>query len=182
MKITVSHIPPDGLHIHFTEKADHFPVLADMIADREIAFSTPVTGEISAVVMSEELIEVRGRLTATLSCECGRCLEPFEQPLTRTFLLNFVNAHEEEEGLSEEGGEHEIMDKDISTEYFTGDVIELSDAIQEQIVMNLPARPLCSDTCKGLCPSCGANLNLSSCACKPATGHPAFAVLKGLKT
>ena len=96
---------------------------------------------ISAVVMSEELIEVRGRLTATLSCECGRCLEPFEQPLTRTFLLNFVNAHEEEEGLSEEGGEHEIMDKDISTEYFTGDVIELSDAIQEQIVMNPPGLP-----------------------------------------
>ncbi len=182
MKITVSHIPPDGHQVHFTEKPDHFPVLADMIARKEIAFSEPVTGEISALVMSEDLVEIRGRIGTTLSLTCGRCLEPIDQPLSRTFVLNFVNTGEKDADSVEEGAEHEIMDKDISTEHFTGDVIELGDILQEQIVLSLPAKPLCDETCKGLCPSCGINLNQSSCTCKPATGHPAFTVLKGLKT
>jgi len=54
-------------------------------------------------------------------------------------------------------------------------------AIQEQVILGLPQHPLCSDVCKGLCQSCGNNLNLSACGCSPFTGHPAFAVLKGLK-
>ncbi len=182
MKITVSHIPPDGHHVHFTEKPDHFPVLADMIARKEIAFSGPVTGEIRVQVMSEDLVEIRGRIGTTLALTCGRCLEPFEQPIAQTFELNFVNTGEKGDETNGEGGEREILDRDISTEYFSGDVIELSDILQEQIVMNLPARPLCNEVCKGLCPSCGVNLNQSSCTCKPVTGHPAFTVLKGLKT
>jgi uncharacterized protein len=189
MKITISHIPPGGFHFEFTENAEFFPVLADMIKHNEIGFASPVSGEISAVVMSDDLVEIKGRVSVTLSCECGRCLEPFQEQLKRTFMLNFVNFVKnldgknplEDNSFSDDEG-NEITAKDISTEYFNGDIIELQDAVQEQILLNLPPRPLCSEECKGLCPVCGSNLNLSSCSCELVKGHPAFAVLKGLKT
>lgn len=186
MKITIAHIPPDGFHFEFTKNAAFFPVLSDMINSKDIGFSSPVSGEISAVVMSDDLVEIRGRVNVTLSCECGRCLEPFEQELKRTFMLNFVKNPDEKnpvrkETLSDNEDGNEITDKDITTEYFIGDAIELKESIQEQIILNLPPRPLCSEECKGLCPVCGLNLNVSSCNCTQTKGHPAFAVLKGLK-
>ncbi len=182
MKITVSHIPPGGFHFQFSEKPDDFPVLADMVQNREIVFTAPVTGEISATVMADDLVEIKGEIRSALTFECGRCLESFEQELSRSFFLNFVLEKNDSERVSDPGDEHEILEKDISTEHYTGDTIELKDAVQEQILLGLPLRPICSEQCKGLCPVCGSNLNQTTCGCTVVKGHPAFAVLKGLKT
>jgi uncharacterized protein len=181
MRITVSHIPPGGYHFEFTEKAGSFPVLAQMMEKGEVEFLSPVTGEISALVMGDDLVEIKGRIMASLAFECGRCLERFQIELKRTFAIDFVKEPDKPADSSDGEDDYEIMETDIGTEYFTGDVIELSDTLQEQLVMNLPPHPLCSDGCKGLCPSCGTNLNSSSCSCTPKQGHPAFAALKGLK-
>jgi uncharacterized protein len=181
MKITVSHIPPDGLTLTYSEKSEFFPVLADLIKKGELKVSNPVKAVVNVQVMSEDLVEISGEISTVLTLECGRCLTPFDEPLKREFTLGFVKHGQKEFAGDEDEDGIEIREDDIETEFFTGDVIELKNTLQEQVVMGLPLRPLCSESCNGLCQSCGTNLNQSTCTCIPSTGHPAFAVLKGLK-
>jgi uncharacterized protein len=51
----------------------------------------------------------------------------------------------------------------------------------EQFVLSLPAKVLCDFACKGLCPRCGANLNLEECGCVEDEGDPRMAVFKNIK-
>ncbi len=44
--------------------------------------------------------------------------------------------------------------------------IDLSNAIYEQLLLCMPTRVLCSQDCKGLCPECGINKNISGCDCE----------------
>ncbi len=174
-------MPPDGLSLVFTEKADFFPVLADLITQGEFRFVSPVKTKISAYILSNETIEITGNITTLLRLECGRCLEPFEHPLTHSFLLGFVKHTHSDASIPDDDNEIEVREEDISTEYYVGDVIELKNIIQEQVVISLPQKALCSESCKGLCQNCGTNLNHSACTCMQINCHPAFAALKSLK-
>jgi uncharacterized protein len=72
---------------------------------------------------------------------CARCLEDLYSTEERTYKFDF-----------------EI---DPSIEY-----IDLGEEIRQEIIMSNPAKVLCSKDCKGICPGCGANLNLEKCKCK----------------
>lgn len=67
-------------------------------------------------------------------------------------------------------------------------MIDLGDAISDAVVMDTPFVVLCQPDCKGLCPTCGANLNEGDCGCAEAaeqawvdSDENPFAALKGLK-
>ena len=47
--------------------------------------------------------------------------------------------------------------------------IDLRPAIREQWVLAAPGYALCREACKGLCPRCGADLNLGACDCASET-------------
>ena len=66
----------------------------------------------------------------------------------------------------EEGAE--VAADDLDTFAFDGEVIELEPLLREQFVLSLPYAPLCREDCKGLCPTCGTNLNESTCNCTPS--------------
>ena len=59
--------------------------------------------------------------------------------------------------------------------------IDLTEAVQEQILLSLPLRPLCREDCKGLCPGCGEDLNKGACGCSGKAVDPRLAVLGNLK-
>ncbi|MGN1202031.1 MAG: YceD family protein [Eubacterium sp.] len=44
--------------------------------------------------------------------------------------------------------------------------LDLDELVNEEVSLNLPAKVLCKEDCKGLCPQCGTNLNVSKCDCK----------------
>jgi uncharacterized protein len=77
--------------------------------------------------------------------------------------------------------EVELNEEDLDLSFYEGDSVDLTPLIQEELVLALPTRPLCRETCKGLCPQCGANLNQQVCGCIPAVGDPRLAVLRSLK-
>ena len=54
---------------------------------------------------------------------------------------------------------------------------DLTDAIREAIILNLPAFPRCSETCRGLCELCGADLNQSTCDCNKKRGDVRWTAL-----
>ncbi|MBI5187527.1 MAG: DUF177 domain-containing protein, partial [Nitrospirae bacterium] len=64
--------------------------------------------------------------------------------------------------------------------FYSGEELELLDLIKEQVMLNLPMKPLCSDSCKGICPQCGTDLNEGNCGCSREDIDPRLEVLKRL--
>ena len=57
--------------------------------------------------------------------------------------------------------------------------VDLDEVFTTAAVLNMDAKHVCSEDCKGLCPTCGADLNEGSCGCKPER-DPRFAALAQL--
>jgi uncharacterized protein len=128
---------------------------------------------------------VTGRVETRLRLECGRCLEPFEIPVESAFELRYVPAPgtpapgQAHQGRGE-AVEQEVAEDDLTTAYYKDESLDLGELMHEQFVLALPMKPLCSDACQGLCPSCGTNLNKATCDCQPAWTDPRLAALQGL--
>lgn len=90
-----------------------------------------------------EAILVRGTLTIVLRCRCDRCLVYYDQPVAVPEVCEFFEPP-------------------------VPDVLDLTPSLREDILINFPAKYLCREDCRGLCPTCGANLNVRECHCARA--------------
>jgi uncharacterized protein len=109
----------------------------------------------------------QGTVESRLGLECVRCLEPFSLPITleleETFRLPGTKPRQDAPyAVGEDGW------------------LDLAPMLREQCWLAIPMKPLCRPNCKGLCPRCGANLNLEPCTCKELEGDPRLALLKEL--
>ncbi len=183
MKIDIRNITEKGLSLSFNKKSDFFPVLKELTDNGEYTFLTPVNTKINVYCTVDKNIEVKGVSTSSINISCDRCLTKFIYPISAEFKLIFSDkkpALPDEDSLNEEGVE--ITDVAIDIEYYNGNIIQLKNSIQEQVILEFPHRALCNENCKGLCQKCGGNLNEKECGCEKDVGHPAFAALKNLKT
>jgi len=119
---------------------------------------------------------VAGQLSGEVGLNCSRCVEPFTVPITTAFDLRYVPRAE-----NTAEGEEEVEEDDLSTAFYDNDEIDLSQLIMEQFQLALPMKPLCAETCKGLCPNCGTNLNTGACDCNQKWEDPRFAALRSMK-
>lgn len=94
------------------------------------------------------VLTVFGRMTT----HCARCLKELETDVE-------FEVHE----LLSQREEAENADEDIIL--FDGHTIEIDDIIADNFLMNVSGRYLCDEDCKGLCPTCGQNLNEKDCGC-----------------
>jgi len=92
---------------------------------------------------------VDGKFTAKVAGECVRCLDEFMQPLETEFQELFAY--------------HSRHTKDA--EYYVPEdgYIDLGPLVYENLIVDIPIKPLCKPDCKGLCIECGANLNTTTC-------------------
>jgi uncharacterized protein len=60
------------------------------------------------------------------------------------------------------------------------DIIDLSELVRQNLVVNLPTAVLCAPACLGLCPGCGKNLNEGPCQCDTDRIDPRLAKLREL--
>ncbi len=179
LRIHVEQITEKGLSLNFTQRAESFPVLLQMIQSGECEFLGPIRTYVRAVKI-RELVEVEGTFEVQVRFTCGRCLESFTAPVTNEFAMTYTP---HVPGMAEESQpqEVELKAEDLGLVYFQGEAIDLQEGIQEQVVMSFPIRPLCAEECKGLCQTCGANLNLGDCGCDRSVIDDRFAVLKNLR-
>jgi uncharacterized protein len=117
-----------------------------------------------------------GTVQTTLELVCSRCLVAFPMPVDERFDVRYL-PHAE----ARTDGEVEIEDDDLSTAFYRDQRIDLGHLIQEQFVLTVPMKPLCKDSCQGLCPLCGNNRNTEPCACAVSWEDPRLAVLRRLK-
>lgn len=179
MILNISILSESWSEFSASEPHTHFPGLSDLEKNGEARFATPLAIDLSAR-NNRGQVEVKGSLSLTVEQPCGRCLEPFSGELNTTVELYFVD-QAEQILETEDGEEVELSEEALSKETFSGDRIDLTPYLQDEVVMALPQNPLCSDTCKGLCRECGKDLNKGACGCDTSTCHPAFAKLKVLK-
>jgi uncharacterized protein len=179
MYLRIEQIKEEGLSLEFEEKYEMFPVLTEMVDKGDCKFMTPIKTALRAIRISD-MIDIKGEINTSVCLPCGRCLQEYETPLKSRFELTYVQRIPEAQE-NEEQEEIEISAEDMGLVYFQGEEINLQDGIQEQVVLAFPIKAICKEDCKGLCASCGKDLNESNCDCDRQTSDSKFAVLKNLK-
>ena len=109
-------------------------------------------------------VRVKGKMKFKLQLECYRCGEPFTTDNEESFDLFFFVEHPSFYGRSKE-----LTMEDFRVLPYNGDEIDLWQVLRETIILAIPTKPLCKPDCKGLCPICGANWNLTTCEHQPSS-------------
>lgn len=148
----------------------------------EIDLDTEGVRLVGGVVVKGELVKhaaetvVTGDIKAPLEIDCTRCLAPIERVLDTGFHASLIAT----EMLTSER-EVQLDEKELDTDVIDGDKIDLTDLVREQVLLNLPEQVYCREDCKGLCPTCGTDLNTNECDCGKEEIDPRWSALKDLK-
>jgi uncharacterized protein len=121
-------------------------------------------------------VRVRSTYKGRFEVLCARCLEPVEHPLSGQFDLLFRPI-----GADSDASEHSISTSETEIGYYQRDGVLLEDVLREQVLLSLPAKTLCREDCKGLCPHCGRQLNSETCACGETITDPRWSALSSLR-
>ena len=175
MKIPVSDIPESSKEIKFSESTE---ALNEIYANSTVCdFRFPSFLDIDLVYYrSGQELFFHGQLSGTFQGCCSRCLKSYSFDLTKEFDFALVPSP----GKSERRAEALTRD-DLGLSYYSTEEIDLTPLITEQVMLALPTRPLCAETCRGLCGGCGVNLNTENCLCSDSVGDPRMAIFRTLK-
>jgi uncharacterized protein len=165
MQIRVSEIPDEGLR------------LLDVAALGAV-YPDP-SRTLDAVSLQVErrgqTVAVSGDFEATVRHACGRCLEPLVTQIAPAVDLLLVPQP------SGRQGEIELGRDDLETDFYQGDVLDVGGLLRSETDLTLPMKPLCRPDCRGLCPVCGGNRNVTECRCETRGPDPRLAPLEALK-
>ncbi|WP_172399570.1 YceD family protein [Geothermobacter hydrogeniphilus] len=174
-------IPEQGLSAAADVSVEDLVALTALQDQGVCRFVTPIAASLDAHWVSE-LLQVSGHVSCDAVLSCSRCLKEFNQHLEGGFDLTFARQLPEISMTEDEEGEGvELTADDLGLVYAPGDVIELHDIFAEQLILALPTKPLCDDSCAGLCARCGQDLNRGDCGCRNNDFNNRFAALKNLK-
>ena len=150
----------------FLNENESLSVHEDIIfSDMQENFKEPVSADIT-VTNRAGIAEFESDVVFDYFCECDRCL----QPVKKHFVFRFSHI------LIAEAPKDESDDYIQAPDYKL-DTVSL---LRDDILLELPSKFLCKESCKGLCPKCGKNLNEGECSCQRHEPDPRLAVLKQL--
>jgi len=153
MKIDLSEIArTPGMHA--TQEIDE-PCPDDM----GVTCTVPIKGQVSFTNTGSLLI-LKGEVCTEVRLECGRCLSEFQYPIAAEI--------QEEYRLQRIGDAirvYPLDEDDAVSNLVVNNVLDLDELIRQSVLIAIPIQPLCKADCKGLCPSCGQNLNMGKCIC-----------------
>ncbi|MFA6309607.1 MAG: DUF177 domain-containing protein [Clostridia bacterium] len=160
MKIDVSeikNIKNASLNIDITDTING---LSDTSNDYDFYKNANFIGKIEN---SDGVLKLKGRLKIAYKIKCFRCLKDVEDNLDIGIKEVFSKSNKD--------GYEDIY-------LFEEDHIEIDDALRDNILLKLPMKKICRDDCKGLCASCGKDLNSEKCDCKRDEIDPRLEDLK----
>ena len=122
-------------------------------------------------------IRLRAGYEGNFEMPCARCLDPVAQRLEEHFDLLFRPT-----GVDASASEHAISTSDTEIGYYEGGRLAVEDVLREQVLLSLPAKALCQQDCKGLCPRCGQNRNTDVCDCEATQTDARWTALADLRS
>ncbi len=108
------------------------------------------------------IVELEAEASSDLDVFCDRCAVPFRYPLLIEIRHTLVSS------LNDDDNDDLILVNDMN--------FNLDELVTEDIFLLIPSKFLCKEDCKGLCPTCGKDLNEGPCDCKKEV-DPRFASL-----
>jgi uncharacterized protein len=174
LQISIKSIPDTGKDLVLDLEPEWFAPWREEDPGLEFSQAT-IHGALHLSKHHKDIL-VRGHLTGELTLACSRCLEPLVTPVETDFDLLLVPRP-----FAAGAEEAELTPRDLDQDFYAGDTLDLEAIIREQIILMVPLKPLCQEACKGLCPTCGANLNQESCSCTTEKSASPFAPLAKLK-
>jgi len=151
-------------------------------AYRDVSVRSPLAGVETALArLDDEPVEARLRLEsvvegvlvtgpvdASARFECARCLKPLEGGVSLDVCELFLAP-----------GSQGPADEDAYR--VTGLELDLEPMLRDEVTLALPLKPVCDQECKGLCATCGKDLNAGSCDCVDEEMDPRWAALSDLR-
>ena len=138
-----------GVSFGFTVSEEFAPMCA---GSEDIRLSKPV--EVSGTyVFTGEIFFLRGSIKACYKAQCCRCLKDVDASMSIGFSEEFCREQDENH-----------PDRYL----YSGEKIEIGLMAADLISLNTPMKHLCSESCRGLCPVCGADRNMADCRCTHA--------------
>jgi len=135
MKINVSEIPPQGLHLSEVTSSQEWD-----LNSQDITYTGDIKLEADVQRIGNN-VNVHVKVYTERDVRCVRCLEKFHQTFSEEFNFNYLISDENQ-------------------------ILDITERVREELILNFPLKPLCRKDCKGICPICGKNLNYESCECK----------------
>lgn len=126
------------------------------------------------ITRSENVYYCTGTVVCAAHLECSRCLESYPVTLRGEIDFSIVEA-----AATAEVRRDELPDTAVVVPFGTSPV-DITDPVREAILLELPLKPLCRETCRGLCPYCGTNRNEQQCNCTVETTDPRWDGLRDL--
>jgi uncharacterized protein len=181
MLVKIEEIQEPGLELKEAIKPE---VLAEALSEArgfELVSSEPLAASFKRV---SGQVHLKGAFGLTVRSPCRRCLKAVVLDLPVEFSLRMVpegrrRDDEEEDGgevakgrgrrrsKKEDDGQAEAVASfeldEIDVEPFDGKTIDLDPVVREQVLLTLPVTVLCREDCKGLCATCGQDLNERDC-------------------
>jgi len=173
--LETDQIPEEGLQLVWNEEVPSVMAYVASLSRIDFAFEQPLHTEAKVLKVGQSFF-LKGNVKTTLRLTCVRCLNDFSFPISSSFDLTLSPL---KKAPTEE--EIELKEEDMESNFFEGGEIHLSEIACEQVFLEIPYKPLCHEDCRGLCPVCGKDLNLSACHCAPEGSESAFSALKNLK-
>ncbi|UCD57328.1 MAG: DUF177 domain-containing protein [Candidatus Hydrogenedentota bacterium] len=170
MKVHVDEVPEGGQHIEGSIQPSDVKLELP-----GYSLTQPLTFAARARKTGDD-VYMEGNLRGVVNSQCSRCLTSFNLPLDMDVNVIYVP---EKERLGKEGN---VLEPDSNLSFYEGDAIDLLREVKDLIHVNLPIKPICRPDCRGLCPRCGADLNVAPCECEQQTEGSLFEKLRELKS
>jgi uncharacterized protein len=125
-------------------------------------------------VRTDTHVEVQAQVRTGVRQNCGRCLAIVEQAIASPLRLFCEKQGKREEQRKTTGGDHEGL------LYYDGRTLDLREEVRQVVLLEISWHPLCKPDCQGLCPQCGADMNLRDCGCPRRPSPSPWDRLRGL--
>lgn len=120
--------------------------------------------------MGERKIRIEGEAKVSLLIPCNRCLEDVETLFELKIIKDLDLNHRSEDRI-----------KDLDeTNYIDEYNLDVDLLVYDEILLDFPMKVLCDTDCKGLCKTCGTNLNKSTCNCSESDPDPRMSVIRDI--
>ena len=129
-----------------------------------------VTGRLSSA--GGDRFFFSGQLAGTLAGECRRCLKDVVVPVEERSLQLIFTAPDAEEADDPDVYQYDPRAREL----------DLRPAVREQWLLAVPRYVVCREDCKGLCATCGADLNAGACGCAPVATDSRWDALRALRS
>ncbi len=129
--------------------------------DDDLKVVGPIIGHARMRRTNQGLL-IDGWVDLAFALSCTRCLKTFEQPMHVIFEEQFYPTVDIVTGMP-----MPPFDKEEIFPIDDHHLLDLTEAIRQNVLIALPMVTLCQEDCKGLCSQCGQDLNLNQCNCQP---------------